>query len=190
MGLLDVLNGMQNGPRGQRTPSSGGGGMSPMTMALLGLLAYKAIKSLSGNQRSAAPTRPGTLPGANPGTQNAGAATGGMGDLLKGGLGGLLAGGAAGSVLSGGLNDLLKQFQQNGKGDVAQSWIGSGPNRSITPNDLESALGGDQINALMSYSGMARDDLLNGLCQQLPDVVDQLTPDGRLPTEQEAARMI
>jgi len=190
MGLLDVLNGMQNGPRGQRTPSSGGGGMSPMTMALLGLLAYKAIKSLSGNQRSAAPTRPGTLPGANPGTQNAGAATGGMGDLLKGGLGGLLAGGAAGSVLSGGLNDLLKQFQQNGKGDVAQSWIGSGPNRSITRNDLESALGGDQINALMSYSGMARDDLLNGLCQQLPDVVDQLTPDGRLPTEQEAARMI
>jgi hypothetical protein len=46
MGLLDVLNGMQNGPGGQRAPSggTGGGGMSPMTMALLGLLAYKAYK--------------------------------------------------------------------------------------------------------------------------------------------------
>jgi uncharacterized protein YidB (DUF937 family) len=187
MGLLDVLNGMQNGPRGQRAPSSGGGGMSPMTMALLGLLAYKAIRSLSGSRPSAAPARQGTLPGANPGAQSTEAAAGGIGDLLKGGL---LAGGAAGSVLSGGLNDLLRQLQQNGKGDVAQSWIGSGPNKSISPNDLESALGSDQINALMSYSGMSRNDLLNGLSQQLPDVIDQLTPDGRLPTEQEAARMI
>ena len=50
MGLLDVLNGMQNGPGGQRAPGSGagGGGMSPMTMALLGLLAYKAFKSSGG----------------------------------------------------------------------------------------------------------------------------------------------
>jgi len=37
---------------------------------------------------------------------------------------------------------------------------------------------------------MSRDDLLNGLSQQLPDVVDQLTPDGRLPTDQEAARFV
>jgi uncharacterized protein YidB (DUF937 family) len=188
MGLLDVLNGMQNGPRGQRTPGSGGGGMSPMTMALLGLIAYKAIKSLGGSQPSSAPA--GALPGNNPGTQSAGTAGGGVGDLLKGGLGGLLGGAAAGSVLSGGLNDLLKQFQQNGHGHAAQSWVGSGPNKSISPNDLASALGGDRINALMSYSGMSRDDLLRGLSQQLPEVIDQLTPDGRLPTEQEVARMI
>src|SRR4051794_14368417 len=45
MGLMDILNGMQNGPRGQQAPASrGGGGMSPTTMALLGLLAYKALK--------------------------------------------------------------------------------------------------------------------------------------------------
>ena len=53
MGLLDVLNGMQNGPRGQRTSGSGSGGMSPITMAVLGLIAYKAIKSFSGGQSSA-----------------------------------------------------------------------------------------------------------------------------------------
>ena len=47
MGLLDVLNGMQNGPRGEKTPGSGG--MSPITMAILGLLAYKAIKNLGGS---------------------------------------------------------------------------------------------------------------------------------------------
>ena len=58
MGLLDVLNGMQNGPRGQRTPSAGGGGMSPITMAVLGLIAYKAIKSFSGAQPGAVPVGP------------------------------------------------------------------------------------------------------------------------------------
>jgi hypothetical protein len=61
MGLIDVLNGMQNGPRGQRQPSSGSsGGMSPMTMAILGLLAYKAVKSFSGGQPS--PGQPTRIP--------------------------------------------------------------------------------------------------------------------------------
>ena len=73
---------------------------------------------------------------------------GGLADLLKGGLGGLLAGGAAGGVLSGGLNDLLRY-----QGDVAKSWIGSGPNKAISPDDLANALGADRINDLMSYFG-------------------------------------
>jgi uncharacterized protein YidB (DUF937 family) len=190
MGLLDVLNGMQNGPRGQRTPGTASGGMSPMTMALIGLIAYKAIKSFTGNQPNVASAKPGALPGTTTDAQGTGSAGGGLGDLLKGGLGGLLTGGAAGSALSGGLNDLLKQFQQSGQGEVARSWIGTGPNKAISPNDLASALGADRINTLAAISGMSRDDLLNGLSQQLPDVVDQLTPDGRLPTEQEAARLV
>lgn len=190
MGLLDVLNGMQNGPRGQRTPGAGSGGMSPITMAVLGLIAYKAIKSFSGGQPSAAPVGPGAPPGANAETQGGTLATGGLADLLKGGLGTLLAGGAAGGVLSGGLSDLLKQFQQSGQGEVAKSWIGSGPNKSISATDLASALGADRINALMTYSGMSRDDLLSGLSQQLPEVIDKLTPHGRLPSEQEAADLM
>jgi uncharacterized protein YidB (DUF937 family) len=189
MGLIDVLNGMQNGPRGQRAPGTGSGGMSPITMAILGLLAFKAVKSFTGGQPSAHPATPGTLPS---GPSNAGlpSSGGGLGDLLKGGLGGLLAGGAAGSLLSGGLNDLLKQFQQSGHSDTANSWIGTGPNKAISSNDLASALGADKINALMTQSGMSRDDLLQGLSQYLPQVVDQLTPEGRLPTEQEAARLL
>jgi len=57
MGLLDVLNGMQNGPRGPSAPSSeqSSGGMSPMTMALLGLLAWKAFKHLTASEPGAAP---------------------------------------------------------------------------------------------------------------------------------------
>jgi uncharacterized protein YidB (DUF937 family) len=115
---------------------------------------------------------------------------GGVGDLLKSGLGGLLAGGAAGGMLSGGLSDLVKQFQQGGQGNAVNSWVGHGPNQQISPNDLARALGADQINALVSQTGMSRDDLLAGLSQQLPEAVDELTPDGRLPTEGEMTQRI
>ena len=192
MGLLDILNGMQNGPRGPGNPNAQDkGGMSPITMAILALLAYKGIKHLGGGGPS---VNPAPAPSPSPNTVNAGFPGGGMGgglgDLLKGGLGGLLAGGAAGSVISGGLGDLLKQFQQQGHGEVADSWVGKGENKSIAPGDLGKALGVDQIEALTSQTGMSRDDLLQGLSQYLPDVVDQLTPDGRLPTEHELSTRI
>jgi uncharacterized protein YidB (DUF937 family) len=203
MGLIDVLNGMQNGPRGQRDPSSSSrssGGMSPIMMAILGLLAYKTVKGLAGSQPSAAPANTRVPPGTNPNTHlppgqnpiNADASEGGggLGDLLKGGLGGLLGGGAAGTVLSGGLNDLLKQFQQNGQGETVNSWVGTGPNKQISPNDLGGALGSDRINALLEQTGMPRDELLRGLSQYLPQVVDHLTPQGRVPTAQEAQRLL
>ena len=86
-------------------------------------------------------------------------------------------------MISGGLGDLLKQLQQNGHGDTANSWVSPGPNKPIAPGDLANALGADQINSLMSQSGLSRDELLQGLSQHLPDVVNHLTPDGRLPTD-------
>jgi uncharacterized protein YidB (DUF937 family) len=189
MGLLDVLNGMQQGPRGPSNPSTQeSGGMSPMTMAILGLLAWKAIKHLSGGQANESPTT--APPSGNAAAGTGGGTAGGLGDLLKGGLGGLLAGGAAGSVLSGGLNDLLKQFQQSGQGEAANSWVGTGPNKQISTGDLAKALGADQINALSTQSGLSRDELLGGLSRHLPQVVDHLTPDGRVPNEKELSGRI
>jgi uncharacterized protein YidB (DUF937 family) len=180
MGLLDVLNGMQHGPHGSPSPSSqSSGGMSPMTMAILALLAWKTVKHF---------TAPGAAPAApapTPASPAAPAGGGGLGDILKGPLGGLLGGAAAGSVISGGLGDLMKQLQQGGQGDAANSWVGNGPNKAISPGDLASALGADQIDSIASQSGMSRDDLLKGLSQYLPQVVDHLTPDGRLPSDSE-----
>ena len=194
MGLLDILNGMQNGPRGPSAPSAkkdDGGGMSPMTMAILALLAWKAMKHFGGGQPEAAPTQaPPKLPGNVTASLPGGGAGGGLSDLLKGGLGGLLAGGAAGSVLSGGLGDLLKQFQEKGHGDAASSWVSNGPNKQVSPGDLGSALGADQIEALSAQSGLSRDELLQGLSRFLPDVVNHLTPDGRLPDENELSGRI
>lgn len=196
MGLLDVLNGMQNGPRGSSVPSnpSDKSGMSPITMAILALLAWKAVKHFGGSQPAggsqpgSAPTQaPAKLPGNVTASLPGG---GGLSDILKGGLGGLLAGGAAGSVISGGLGDLLNQFQQKGHGDAANSWVSNGPNKQISPGDLANALGADQIDQLSAQSGMSRDELLKGLSQYLPDAINHLTPDGRLPNENELSGRI
>jgi uncharacterized protein YidB (DUF937 family) len=198
MGLLDVINGMQQGPRGPSTPSpeseQSESGMSPMTMAILALLAWKAVKHFSGTDQTG--TAPQPTPQANPqrtpqSTPAESEATGtDIGGMLKGALGGLLAGGAAGSVLSGGLNDLMKQLQQGGQGEVAKSWVGNGPNKAISPKDLGSALGADQIDQLSSQSGLSRDSLLDGLSRFLPQVVDHLTPEGRLPSDNEVSRRL
>lgn len=206
MGLLDVLNGMRNGPRGPSTPStSQGGGMSPITMAILALLAYKGLKHFGGQapapagnpqpRSASADEQGGGLGDVLGGLLGGGASTGGtsgggLGGLLQGGLGGLLAGGAAGNVLSGGLGDLLKQFQENGHGEAANSWVGAGKNRDISENDLAKSIGMDDIDALAQHTGLSRDDLLAGLRRELPSVVDELTPDGRVPSGHELSRRV
>jgi uncharacterized protein YidB (DUF937 family) len=192
MGLLDVINGMQHGPRGSSEPDATSGGMSKMTMALVALLGYKALKSFTGAQPTSAP---GGNPGVNPTeATSAGASSGGimggLGDLLKGPLGGILAGASAGSVVNGGLSDLLNQFRKAGHGDAVGSWVGNGPNRPVSPADLSKALGEDQINTLTRQSGLPRDQLLAGLSDQLPRLVDRLTPHGRMPTDEEMSRLV
>jgi uncharacterized protein YidB (DUF937 family) len=224
MGLMDILNGMQNGPRGQQQPSRSGSrhGMSPMMMALLGLLAYKALKG--SGQSPAAPDGAGrqTMPsgGAEANAQEGGlgdilggllgdasagrSGGGGLGDILGGMLGGsrpggggledilggVLGGGSAGNVLKGGLGNILADLERNGQGRAAQSWVSTGENESISPGDLEQALGADTLDALSKQSGVPRGQLLAGFSEHLPELVDQLTPNGRLPTQDEASRWV
>src|SRR5215470_8236844 len=209
MGLMDIINGMQQGPHGQpQGGSSSGGGMSPTMMALLGLLAYKAVQHF-GNQPGQQAPAPGHqaagadlaaagglggLLGGLFGGGGSGATAGGsLNDLIPGGLGSLLGGagaGGAGGLLTGGLGRLLQDFQNTGQGGAMQSWIGTGPNQPISPDDLESAVGNDTLDALAKRTGMNRDDLVEQMSQTLPGLVDKLTPNGRLPTQEEASRMM
>jgi uncharacterized protein YidB (DUF937 family) len=183
MGLLDVLNGMQNGPRGQPQPATpGSGGMSKTTMALLALLAYKAFKNFNTSQPAQAGV-PSRSPSAQPsGSEN----QGGLAGVLRTIFGG---GSLPGNVLSRGLDNTVKDMEETGHGDIARSWVGRGPNRPITPEKLETTLGEDTIRDLMRQTGMERDDLLETLSDSLPQVIDHLTPQGRLPTQEEANKM-
>jgi uncharacterized protein YidB (DUF937 family) len=180
MGLLDVLNGMQNGPRGQPQPGvPGSGGMSKTTMALLAFLAYKAFKGMTPPQ----PAQTGApLPGQRPEPQEAGGLAGVLRTIFGGGS-------VSGPVLSRGVGNTVQDLERSGHGEIARSWVDRGPNRSITPEKLESALGEDAIKDLMQQTGMERDDLLAALSEHLPRVIDHLTPEGRLPTEQEVSRL-
>jgi len=79
---------------------------------------------------------------------------------------------------------------QAGQGEVANSWVGTGPNKAISPADLEAALGSDTVNSLAEQAGLSQIHLLTGLSEQLPGFIDRLTPSGRVPTDDEMSRMI
>ena len=158
-------------------------GMPSMT-ALLGLLAVagyqnrdKIKEMLGGLQQQ---------PGGGAGQGNLQGSTGGV----LGKLGGMLGGASAGSLLSGGLRDLVERFQQNGQGQAADSWVKTGPNQPLQPDQLEQAIGPDVLNTLSQQTGLSREELLSRLTRELPEAVDKFTPEGRLPTEDEAARLI
>ncbi|QTN22836.1 DUF937 domain-containing protein [Rhizobacter sp. AJA081-3] len=104
---------------------------------------------------------------------------GGQADLLKAVVGMLAQGGQGGQ--GGGLADLVARLQQGGLGDVVGSWVGTGQNLPVSPDQLGSALGDDFLAQLTQRSGASGGDLLGQLSQMLPQVVDQLTPNGQLP---------
>ena len=158
-------------------------GMPSMT-ALLGLLAVAGyqnrdkIAEMLGGLKQA--------PGAGSSQSNQQSDTGGM----LGKLGGMLSGATAGSLLSGGLSDLVDRFKQSGHGQAADSWVATGPNQPLHADQLEQAVGPDVLNTLSQQTGLSREELLSRLTRELPAAVDKFTPQGRLPTEDEATRLI
>jgi uncharacterized protein YidB (DUF937 family) len=121
---------------------------------------------------------------------------GGLGSLL-GGTGaspqtpppaGQSAAGQPQGGLLGGLSGLLQSFQQSGHGDVINSWIGPGQNQPIAPDQLHRALGPDAVDNLSRLTGLPQDQLVSELSRALPDIVDKLTPHGRMPNQAEMSR--
>jgi uncharacterized protein YidB (DUF937 family) len=169
---------------------------TPSMVALLGLLAVagyqnrgKIAEMLGGLKQE-----PGAGGGQNTQQSGKGGAgqnnqQSGLGGML-GNLGGLLGGASVGSVLSGGLGGLVDRFKQNGQGQAADSWVGKGPNQQLAVDQLEQAIGPDVLNTLSQQTGLSQQELLSRLTRELPAAVDKLTPEGRLPTEDEAARLI
>jgi uncharacterized protein YidB (DUF937 family) len=163
--------------------------MSPIALAVLGTLAYKALKSkgglggLFGSAQGAAGAGTTANPDARTGMPQAGAPAASP-DPAAGGLGGLL-GSLGGGGLGAGLRELLDRFRQTGHEDKAQSWVSTGANRPVAATEMEQVLGEERIEWLMQQTGLPRDQLLAGLSQELPGAIDKLTPKGQLPTDEE-----
>jgi uncharacterized protein YidB (DUF937 family) len=187
MGLLDSILGNMMGAGGSAMQGRSGS-TSPIVKALMMLLAAKAYQHHRSGQQGGSPGGGlgGMLGGQGGGL---GGMLGGQGGGMPGGLGGLLGGllGGGGGLAGGGLGGLLDQFRQNGYGDHVESWVGTGQNRRIAPDELSQALGPGTLDELEQQTGLPRQQLLSELSEELPDAVDQFTPDGRLPTEQEVS---
>jgi uncharacterized protein YidB (DUF937 family) len=82
---------------------------------------------------------------------------------------------------SGGLAGLVQAFEQAGLGHVARSWVGTGQNAPVSPQQVQQALG-PQVQQLAQQHGMAPEAVSSTLAQLLPGVVDHLTPGGQLPS--------
>jgi uncharacterized protein YidB (DUF937 family) len=156
--------------------------LSPITLALAGLLAYRTYQ---GKGRLAE-----MLGHKGPEGGAAGTGSASSGGSVLSNLGDFFGGPGAGATLTNGLNDLIKNFQQAGQGQAAQSWVDKGPNKPIEPPDLEKALGPEKIEWLTKQTGMSREELIKELSRELPVVVDKLTPEGRLPTEREVPKLL
>ena len=142
-----------------------------------------------------------------------GAGGGGLGDLLGGGgggglgsiLGGILGGSGGGGgggalanpmlrlllpavasmLANGGLGKILSGLKANGKGAAADSWVAKGENHPVAADDVREAAGDDEITSIAEKLGVSKDEAAAAIAQVLPHVVDQVTPEGELPAEQE-----
>lgn len=153
----------------------------PSMLALLALVAVagyqhrekigEALKGLQNRQPDPGDAHPGDTP-----RSDSGGILDGLGDLL---------GGAVGSGgLTGGLTDLLDSFRNAGQSKVADSWVTPGvPTEGLTPSQVEQAIGADNLDELSRRTGLGREELLTRLSTAIPKSVDELTPDGQFPSE-------
>ena len=168
MGLLDGLISNVLGS------AMGGGAQSGNNP--LGSLLSSLASSLGGGQSAS----PGAIPGASQ------AALPGAAQPARPGMGGMAASGllAAAMVLiqqQGGLSGLLEKFRQSGLGQHADSWVGSGPNLPVTGAQVHQALGNGALNDIAAKLGIPVGQAGASMAQLLPELINQLTPNGQLP---------
>ena len=155
--------GLLDGVLGSAVP---GGNLSrPLGIAALALLAYRATQGSGGG---------GILSDLLGGNTQAGAPVPAADQVHQ--------------AVPEGLNGLVQRFQQNGLGDKINSWIGTGTNQPIAPDQVHQALGSETVDELSRQTGVPHQDLLSQLSEALPALIDKLTPNGRLPNQSDMAR--
>lgn len=173
-------------------------GSSTMT-ALLGLLAvagYQNRDKIGAFLHQQGLGNGAANPNGQPATGNGNAQQpGGVFNNLGDTLGDLFSGDSAnpsslGNVINSGLGSLLETFRANGQGDVADSWVKDGPQRRLATDQLAQAIGPETLSELEQQTGLSRDELLSRLSQNLPEAVDKFTPESRIPSTHEAAKLV
>lgn len=117
----------------------------------------------------------------------------GIFDELAGGLAGKLFGGGDKNALlegimglinnpqSGGLSALAQVFRDKGLGDAVSSWIGTGRNMPVSADQIREVFGSEQIRQISQNAGVSQEEASQGMASLLPEIIDKLTPDGKVP---------
>ena len=192
-GLDDLIGGLQKAQgRGNDAPG-GGGGLEDLLGGILG--------------GSAGGRGGGGLSDVLGGGQTGGG--GGLGDILGGVLGrgggaGTGGGGAAGGLgslmtvlgpilasllASGGLSKILNGMRGNGLSAQADSWVGTGTNEPVSAGEVREALGEDQVQQVAAQLGVGPDEASQVLAGVLPGLVDTVTPEGEVPSDDDLDRL-
>ncbi|MEQ1956411.1 YidB family protein [Mesorhizobium sp. CN2-181] len=135
--------------------------LGKVLLAALGVVLYKNRDRLADawNPKPADPND-ATAPGGNP-----------LNQILEGG----------------GLKDIVDRFRNAGLGEKVDTWVSKGTNEPLDPTQVESAIDGDTLAALSKKTGLSREEILRRLAVNLPEAVDELSPDGHLPGGQAGA---
>ncbi|MGX9148211.1 YidB family protein [Mesorhizobium sp. 128a] len=130
-----------------------------LAVAMLGVLAYQNRDKIAEMIRGAGERDPN-----NP--------QGGVLDQVSKGLSGTA------------LGDILERFRNAGAGSKVDSWVGTGPNEPIEPHEVEAAIDAQTLESLSRQTGLSREELIARITNNLPDAVNQMTPNGNLPADQ------
>jgi uncharacterized protein YidB (DUF937 family) len=177
MGILDEILGGAIGGQGLGRAGPAGGRATGGNSALVALLPI--VLAMLANRRQG-PVGPsggglGDVLGQMLGTGGAQRGGGGLGDVL----GQVLGGGAA----AGGLGGLLQKLEQGGLGAESRSWVSTGQNLAPSPDAIGRILGADGISAIARHAGLSEGDATAGLARLLPEVIDHVSPQGRIPDD-------
>ncbi|WRH64509.1 MAG: YidB family protein [Fuscovulum sp.] len=157
---------------------------TPSLMALLGLVAFAGYQNRARIADMLADARQNRA-GADGTTPEQGGFLAEIGQIFQPGPSGVATAGTGFSStgLSSALRDLKDRFTATGQGEAAESWISTEANRPLNVEALEAALGPETLDDLARKTGISRAELLLRLNVALPEVVDSMTPEGRLPTD-------
>lgn len=158
---------------------------TPSLMALLGLVAFAGYQNRGRISDMLADARQNRLAGADGASPEQGGFLSEIGQIFQPGASGMGTSGmgASGSGLATALRDLKDRFTSTGQGEAADSWISTEANRPLNVEALEAALGNETLDELAHKTGIPRAELLLRLNVALPEVVDSMTPEGRLPAD-------
>jgi uncharacterized protein YidB (DUF937 family) len=171
---------------GSLTKKSGGGGGGGIDDLLGGLLGGAGGSGgSSGSGGGIDDLLGGLLGGGSGGSGGAKAGGVNMGALVA-----ALAPVVIGMIKSGGLQKVVQGFQQKGMGAQADSWVSTGGNAQVSGSDMRVGLGDDDVRQFAQEAGMPEDEAADVLAAVVPQVVNGLTPDGRVPSDDELEALL